>query len=187
MKKIEILFLILLGAGLLSCSTTEVDPVSPVETNQIEVQEEQPAELSAEEEEFLRSTAEVNVSIDVFKEDKKQVMKLISELDEIMKDFNYDAWIKYVDRESIEYWSKKSNLQKAAARLPIKGLRLNNLKDYFVHVFVPSRVGRTIDEIRYETENLVKAVQIDENRDTIYYNFQKINGQWKIHLPPLSE
>ena len=79
------------------------------------------------------------------------------------------------------------NLHKAEAKLPVKGLKLNDLEDYFHLVFIQSRVGRQIDEIRYISDSSVKAVQVREDQDVVYYYFHKINGTWKLHLPPLED
>ena len=48
-----------------------------------------------------------------------------------------------------------------------------------------------MDEIRYETESSVKAVQIrtDEKGryegDTVYYYLRKVANEWKLHLPQM--
>ena len=68
-------------------------------------------------------------------------------------------------------------------RLPKKGLRLNTIEDYFKFVFIPARRGRTVDEIRYDTETEVNVVQVDADKDIVYYTFTKINGKWKLSLP----
>ena len=152
-------------------------------------------EKSEEEQEYERSVKQlegVTVTQEEFNADKAAVLELIDELDEVMKKENYSAWLKYLDEESIKYWSQRSNLQTAQKRLPVKGLRLTSLKDYFRYIFIPSRVGRKVDEIRYETDTNVKVVQIrkdDEGHyegDTVYYNLRKINGKWKVHLPEIS-
>ena len=48
-----------------------------------------------------------------------------------------------------------------------------------------------MEEIRYETDKQVKAVQTRKDEegkyigDTVYYYLRKINGQWKLHLPEI--
>ena len=63
---------------------------------------------------------------------------------------------------------------------------LNNLYDYFRFVFVPSRRGRDVDEIRYISLDQIKAVQMREDQDVVYYNFIKVNGKWMVKLPTLA-
>ena len=147
--------------------------------------EPDPPEKTSEELEYERSVGQSTVSKDTFVEDKKSILRKIEELDVIMKNRNYDAWILYLDSESIDYWSRRPNLQKASHKLPVKSLRLNSLKDYFTFVFIPSRMGHTVDEIRYLTSASVKAVRTTEEKDIVYYNFKKVGGDWKVHLPTL--
>lgn len=185
MKKIilKIIALTSLFSGILySCATSNKEKITPVEEiKAVEV----PAE--AKDSEYQRSKGDVNVTEEEFNNDKKQILVIISKLEEIMVSMNYESWYTYLDNESIEYWSKPANLKRAAARLPVKGLKLNSLSDYFKFVFVPARAGRSIDEIRYETKDLVKVVQFQEETDTIYYNFNRIDGKWKLHLPYLDD
>lgn len=157
--------------------------------------EVKPEPMSEEDEEFARSVEQMadgsTVTHETFNADKKAVLELIDGLKVVMAETNYNEWLKYLDEESIKYWSQKSNLQKAQKRLPIKGLKITSLEDYFKYVFIPSRNGKKVDEIRYITDSLVKVVQIrkdEEGRyvgDTVYYNLRKIDGQWKVHLPEL--
>ncbi len=147
-------------------------------------------EKTEEDKEYERSVANMDstVSKEEFAEDKAIILEIIEELDSVMRYANYKKWITYVDDESIRYWSKKQNLQKASSRLPGNGIiRLNTLEDYFKYVFIPARKGRAVDEIRYETPTSVKVVQVNGNMDIIYYSFYKINNEWKIHLPPLND
>ena len=70
-------------------------------------------------------------------------------------------------------------------KLPQKSIRMKTLKDYFKWVFVPSRKGQSIDEIRYISNQSIKAVQVKDDKDVIYYYFKKEGGKWKIYLPTL--
>ena len=55
----------------------------------------------------------------------------------------------------------------------------------FVFVFVPSRKNQHVDEIRYISRDNIKAVQVRDSQDVVYYNFRKINNTWMISIPPL--
>jgi hypothetical protein len=173
-----------------SCQTTKpaAEPVKPVEPEiPAPAPEPVPEEKQAQaDDEYLRSVNSMDISKDTFAEDKRQIMEIISGLSEIMQNYNYDGWISYIDEESKVYWSNPNNLRKASKLLPVKGLKLNNLNDYFLYVFCPSRKGRSVDEIRYISKTNVKAVQVQEDTDVIYYYFQKYDGKWLVHLPPLS-
>lgn len=174
-----------------SLTTPKPDPKPAVEAKKEEPKKPEPAE----DEEYNRSVAQITngktIDHDTFNKDKEAVLALIGDLDNVMQEQNYDAWLTYLDTESINYWSRRNNLQKAQKRLPVKGLSLTSLQDYFKYVFIPSRQGNKMDEIRYETERSVKAVQIRKNDkgeyvgDTVFYYLRKIDGQWKLHLPQM--
>lgn len=160
-----------------------------------EPKKEEPKKEEAVTEEYTRSVAQMaagqTVDVETFNKDKEAVLTLINELNSVMKEQNYKGWLNYLDEESKTYWSNKSNLKKAQKRLPVKGLTLATLEDYFKYIFIPSRQGNEMDEIRYETESSVKAVQIrtDEKGryagDTVYYYLRKVKGEWKLHLPQM--
>lgn len=182
--------------AFLSCASAPVEktpqteelPAEPVvieepEPAPVQEIEEEPVVIEKTDDEYTRSTSAVSVSKEVFNEDKSRILNIIKDLDTYMKNMDYRGWISYLDSDSLNYWSKRQNLQKAANRLPKKGLRLNTIEDYFKFVFIPARAGHTVDEIRYETKSLVKAVQVQDNTDVVYYNFHKVNDQWKLVLP----
>lgn len=137
--------------------------------------------------EYLRSIGDVNVDVDTYTQDKEAIMKIIADLARIMDVADYASWRKYVDEESKSYWSLRPNLQKAERKLPVKGLKLANLEAYFKHVFIPARKGREVTEIRYVSDSYVKAVQVQEDQDIIFYYFNKIDGKWLLHLAKLED
>lgn len=188
MKRIIIFATIISCVFVLSCKSTQKENNKHEESQKIAIEDETKTEKNDLEEfnnEYTRSTLNVDVSIDDFNEDKKRILQIINELNVIMGEMNYNKWETYVDSESLIYWSKKANLQKAASRLPIKGIKLNSLRDYFIHVFLPSRKGHEVTEIRYETRTLIKAVQVTKENDVVYYTFRKINNDWKLYLPKI--
>ena len=161
----------------------ETQPVVQKETPKAEKKPEPKAEVKNDE--YTRSVGNLNISKDDFEADKKAIMAIISELDAIMKNKAYNKWLNYIDDESKSHWSKSSTLKKAQGRMPVKGLQLKSLEDYFKYVFVPARQKSKISEIRYESSTYVKAVEVQEDQDLVYYYFQKINNKWLVHIPPL--
>jgi len=134
--------------------------------------------------EFTRSTVNLKqeISIDTFNTDKLAILKTISELNTIMYQKDFYTWKKYLSKDSLQYWSNPQNLSEVSKKLPIKGYELTSLEDYFNLIFIPARIGREIGEIRYISEDNVKAVQVQGNRDIIYYSFIKINDKWLLNL-----
>ena len=140
----------------------------------------------AVDDEYTRSVKAIQtnevISPDTFAEDKKAILQTIEELDLIMKNRDYNSWLNYVTPQSIDYWKQKSHLQAVSARLPGNKIQLKTLEDYFNWVFRLSRQNARVDEIRYISSKLVKAVQVSGNQDIIYYQFEKQNGRWLISL-----
>ena len=177
-----------------SLATGKLSVPPDIQTKPEEIAAETPVETEAEpvnqalQGEYERSVGVSSITRETFEEDKTAILGIIESLSTVMQKKDYKKWLTYVDDASIKYWSTKSNLQKAQNRLPVKGLTLKTLEDYFKYVFIPSRTGRTVDEIRYETARLVKAVHVNGDNDTVYYYFKKsAKGDWKIHLPPISD
>lgn len=190
---------ILLALFLSACASTKVAETpaeqpapTTVEVSSPAVTEEPATSQVPVDDEYSRSVGNLTVSKDTFEADKAEIISIIDKLSTIMRDFDYQSWLLYVDKESQEYWSRPTNLKKAQGKLPVKGLRLNTLQDYFKYVFVPSRAGRVVTEIRYVSDTYVKAVQVtapatpeEEEKFVIYYYFNKIQGHWELHLPEI--
>ena len=212
MKKIYVLFTILLGVCLISCGSApkeeEVTPEAPVveETvseevieepqeedevldveDEVELIDEEVSLVDEEEEEYLRSTKDLSeeelVTKDEFAEDKAEILRIIKELQKVMEKEDVEAWLKYVDKDSKNFYSNPANVRKVNKKLPNKAIVLNGLGDYFKYVFIPSRKNREITEIRYISKTNTKAVQVNEDGSiTRYYQFIKVNGKWYVQL-----
>jgi len=183
-----VLILVLLaGFGLQSCKTPEIisepDPVAVQDAQPDAVPE---PEAPVEDEEYMRSVGDlVQISYDDFQRDKTDILAVIDDLATSMKNRDYDLWRTHIAPASIKYWSNKMNLQIIAAKHPKKNLSMRTLGDFFVHVFIPSRMDRNVTEIRYISSTEVKAVEVSDNKDIIYYEFEKIDGRWLVSLPTL--
>lgn len=162
-----------------SCVSTETETKVP---------EKKEVVKSAEDLEYERATQELEgetVSRDTYEKDKRIILEKIRDLNLIMKSRDYKSWLKFIEPNSINYWSQRKNLSSASKQLPVKGIQLKSLEDYFNYVFIPSRMGRQIDEIRYISSSSIKAVQVREDNTVIFYNFKKINDEWFVELPTL--
>lgn len=200
MKKIiRTFFMTFALTAFFGCGSTKVaeqpEPAVPQEIKQPEeTVAPEPEKKEAVSDEYSRSVGQISVSKDTFEADKKEIMSIIARLSTIMKDFDYQSWLRYVDNESKIYWSQPANLKAAQRKLPIKGLQIKNLQDYFKYVFVPARADREVTSIRYVSDTYVKAVQVTSpataetpEKYTVYYYFNKIDGHWSLHLPRIDE
>lgn len=162
------------------------DEVVDVDEEVIDVKSE--AEL--EDEEYIRSTnnlsSEEIVTREEFADDKAEILRIISELQEIMDEEDTEAWLTYIAPESIKYYSTPANIRKAQKKLPNKAIILNGIGDYFKYVFIPSRKRSKVEEIRYISKTNIKAVDVkDDGSIIVYYQFVKINNKWLVHIPKL--
>ena len=157
---------------------------------EIIVEEEiKPIEKKTEiDEEYFRSTSALKdelITQDAFLADKKEILEKIDALAQIMHAQDYGKWLYYLSPSSKAYWQNKKNLADVSSRLPVKGYTLKNLEDYFRMIFIPSRQNSKVDEIRYISSTLVKAVQVRGSQDVVYYVFIKINNTWLLELDTL--
>lgn len=198
MKKISkiVIFysIVLLISTVIGCVSTQSQEVSVEEFQDEstpqeiveETQPEEPVELTEVDKEYYRSISNLNgeqsVSKSQFEQDKKNVLATIDKLSTIMAKSDYNGWLNYVTPEYKTFWSNEQNLKAIESRLPQKQLKIQSLQDYFKYVFIPARRGRQINEIRYISPTLIRAVQVSKDKETIYYTFEKVNNRWLISL-----
>ncbi len=186
LSKSIFLFIFFIALVSTSCITTQ-NTVTPQEES-LEVIETPPKAIEPiDDTEYSRSVAGLQgkISYETFQQDKSDILRIIAELDVIMVNRDYQAWRDYLTPASVSYWSNKLNLQLLSRRLPGNEVILTDLSQYFRNLFIPSRQGKSITEIRYNSPTDVKAVQVDGNTDVIYYNFVKLDGRWLVSLPKL--
>lgn len=165
----------------------EPEPIKNPEPEKKEEPKPKVEEKSEIDEEYARSVGDIAVTRDEFVEDKKEILGIIDKLSTIMAKKDFQSWVNLLDSESVSYWKQSGNLKKAQSRLPIKGIQLRTLEDYFKYIFIPARQNRSITEIRYISDKYVKAIEVKEDADYVYYYFNKVNGKWMLHIPSLSE
>ncbi len=192
MKYLHLLLAVFFAILLASCQTTEVeslteDATPEVSTDEVQLVDNEVVLLDDNDLEYSRSVAglENEISYDVFQADKNEILSIIEILDESMQNRDYLLWRSYLTPSSISYWSNKMNLQILSTKLPGDDIVLKDLSQYFTSMFIPSRIGREVTEIRYLSTTQVKAVQVQGNTDIIYYDFVKENGKWLVQLQRL--
>ena len=183
MKKIITLLTLMSIFTLVSCVSGAQESEEPKTSAPTVTVQKTEAQL-----EYERAIENINgtqISMETYEMDKKIILQKIAELNTIMKDKNYKSWLNYIEKSSIDYWSMKTNLSAVSKQLPVKGLNLKTLEDYFNFVFIPSRLVRIIDEIIFLSSTSIKAVQIRNDDTIVFYNFKKIDDQWQVELPRL--
>ncbi len=196
MKKIFLLISFSVCIFLISCGSTKIEDdittedeiQSPVYDEDDEIEDV----FTEYTEEYIRSTKDISssdiVSVEEFENDKAEILEIINELSEIMRKKDKEKWLTYIAPESIEYYSKSSNLRKVREKLPNKQIQLHGIGDYFKYVFIPAREKNQVDEIRYISKTNIKAVEVkNDGSELIYYYFIKKDGKWYVNIPKLDD
>jgi len=165
---------------LISCAS---EPEEPIVTEVVSVPEPEP-EPEPEPKPVLVEPAEpvFEVSDEIYQTTFDETEKLIKELNAIISKRNYDLWKKYLSQTYILTYNNKENL-KAFAEVPLlkeNGIELNNLRDYFNWVVVPSRSNAKVDDIVFDNETHITAYTTFKDQKGKLYQLEKIDGTWKI-------
>jgi hypothetical protein len=178
-------FLALVAASclLFSCAgDAKPAPQEPTEAAPVDsLPEAVPASQTPTAENFDPAgvTAEVKTATFV------DVRSLIDNLNQIIRQQDYDAWVGRLSNDYIKYYSDPSILAKYS-EYPImkrKGIVLKTLHDYFIHVVYPSRQNDKVDDIEFVGANQVKAITINSKGDrNILYMLEKHGDAWKIGI-----
>ncbi|MDR2901093.1 MAG: hypothetical protein LBV20_06195 [Treponema sp.] len=178
----------------LSCATTEqpaaepdvtipssfVEEVAPNPVNENE--EETPIDTTeepVEEEAFDPSS----ITQEVFEEAKSDVQIFIEELNQIIRNRDYQAWITHLGPNYLEAISDPGFLARISesARLATQKIVLERPEDYFLYVVVPSRANDRVDDIEFIGKNQVKAFTVTPRGQRLrLYNLEKNDDNWKI-------
>ncbi|MDR0502363.1 MAG: hypothetical protein LBH16_03470 [Treponema sp.] len=118
---------------------------------------------------------------------KIDVQHFIEELNQAIRNRNYQAWKAALSQEYFDELSSKENL-KLISELPAMKTRkivLKTPQDYFIHVVVPSRANSRVDDIEFIGEHRVKAFTINTNRagrevKLRLYDLEVFDDKWKI-------
>lgn len=113
------------------------------------------------------------------------VRSLIDNLNQIIRQQDYDAWLSNLSDAYIKYNSDPAVLALYSEYPVIKrrGIKLQTLHDYFVYVVYPSRQNDKVDDIEFVGENMVKAITISPKGErNILYMLEKHGDAWKIGI-----
>jgi hypothetical protein len=128
------------------------------------------------------SQGEFVVSEEVYSRTFEQVGQLIENLNNIIRNADYDSWLSHLSEEYIRTTSDPAYLREQSEKPLLRqaDIRLHDLHDYFVYVVVPSRTQATLDEIEFLDENHVKAIALLRGQRVILYLLELDGGEWKI-------
>ncbi|MBN1409999.1 MAG: hypothetical protein JW969_04090 [Spirochaetales bacterium] len=132
---------------------------------------------NSEKAEYVPSEKEYNEAF-------KDIETTINRLNEVILKKDYNSWITFLTDEFKDYYGDSANLKKISESptLKAKSIVLRNLKDYFIHVIVPSRIKTKLESIAFVDNNHVKAYGKIYNENAILYYLEKNKDKWKIAI-----
>lgn len=113
------------------------------------------------------------------------VRSLITTLNTIIQHKDYEAWISHLTQEYMAYYSDPQVLAQISEYPVLKrvGIKLKDLRDYFLYVVYPSRQNDRVDDVEFVGELRIKAITVTQTGDRqILYNLEKIGDTWKIGI-----
>ena len=125
----------------------------------------------------------VTITKETYDQTKTEMEKIVENLNRITASKDYSQWLKLLSEEYKQQYSQALTLQKVSEALPVKGIKLKSLRDYFTYVFVPSRQNVRVDDIKFVSPTRVDVIMKQANVSLLVYGLVNIDGTWKL-IPP---
>jgi hypothetical protein len=187
MKRFNCLLTAVLSAFFVLSCGGDPEPQAPVrprpaQTAKPSVAPENPRQESAGVSEQPQPAAEVFDPASITKEEydaaKAEVQQLIQKLNGIIRARNYTSWVSYLGEDYFKLISSREYLDQIKATY---NLALNDVREYFNKVVVPSRTNDRVDDIKYISQNRVIVYTISQKGDRLrLYDLEKTDEGWKI-------
>jgi len=183
----KIIFIsILMSLTLLSisCNSTATT-VETQEEKQETVPDEQDSIIEpANQEPPIEETIEFTVTKELYDTTYQEIEGVISELNEIVRNQDFETWLNYLSDEYRKKMSDPENLLllSESRQLKEQNIVLNNIKEYFLYVFIPSRAETWLDKIEFLDAEHVKVLITINNTPYVLYHLVRENEAWKIGI-----
>ena len=150
---------------------------------------EEKTEISTEEETVAEEeTQPFEVSEEMYQETFENIEVIIEELNQIIKNKDFDAWQTYLTDEYIEQTSKSEYLARwlKDSRLQKENIVLRSIRDYFDYVVVPRRFAAKLHEIEFLDDNVLLghcAGDRKNNNGLAVTQITRLNNEWIYKYP----
>ena len=164
-------------------NTTDKKPPVSETSEETESETTEEAEISVEEETVAEEdTKPFEVSEEMYQETFQNIEVIIEELNQIIKNKDFDAWQTYLTEEYIEQTSKSEYLARwlKDSRLQKENIVLRSIQDYFDYVVVPRRFAAKLHEIEFLDDARVYAYTLIRGEKYLLYYLVKTQDGWKI-------
>lgn len=156
-----------------------VEPEPIAEKTPMPVEEKKP-EPVAEKDTIVAKFEGVTITKETYDQTKTEMEKVVEQLNRITASKDYTKWLSFLSDEFQRQYSKAATLQTVSEALPVKGIKLKSLKDYFTYVFVPSRQNIRVDDIKFVSPTRVNVIMKQGNVSLLIYAIENIDGKWKL-------
>lgn len=125
----------------------------------------------------------IKITKKTFESTKTAIELVVDNLNKITITRDYQKWLPYLSKEYKDFYSSPVVLNDISENLPIKGIKLKNLKDYFNYVFVPSRQNMRVDDIKFVSPTRVYVImEIAPGSPAAIYILEKTTEGWNLVL-----
>jgi hypothetical protein len=124
-----------------------------------------------------------NPPIEIYTATMQDIQNFVQELDTLIRNKNYDEWLKLLSPEYLAHISSEDFLVAVSQqpRLKSQNIVLKDSRDYFLNVVVMSRAGLQANAIEFLTMTRVMVFTINQQEQRIrIYTFDKTPDSWEI-------
>ena len=125
----------------------------------------------------------VTITKETYNQTKTEMEIIVDKLNRITATKDYTQWLTFLSDEYKQQYAQTFTLNKVSEALPVKGIKLKSLKDYFTYVFVPSRQNIRVDDIKFVSPTRVDVIMKQANVSLLVYGLENASGSWKL-IPP---
>lgn len=196
MKRILFVNILVSTLVLSMCTTTPVQegadslepdeaPVTSQSDNQTkpepEVLSKQSSGEAVDEDEVVVRFDTIAITKHTFFATKSEIELVVEDLNRIVLKKDYDRWQEYLSEDYRQTFSDPAMLESVSRSLPVKGIRLKTLRDYFTYVFVPSRQNMRVDDIQFVSPTRVYVImEITQDSPAAIYILENTAFGWKL-------
>lgn len=133
--------------------------------------------------EIIARFDDVIITKETYDQTKAEIEKVVGQLNGITSSKDYTKWLDLLSEEYKTEYSKPAMLKILSEALPVKGVKLKSLQDYFLYVFVPSRQRIRVDDIQFTSPTHVNVLMKQGSSRLLIYSITNVSGNWKLVAP----
>lgn len=159
------------------------DVTAPLEVKpDVQPEPTEPAQIEPDSDsEVVAQFDNVTITKETFKTTKTELETVVNDLNRVTFARDYTRWLTYLSEDYRQTFSDPVVLAEVSANLPIKGIQLKTIKDYFNYVFVPSRQNMRVDDIKFVSPTRVYVImEISPGSTAAIYIIEKFGDKWKL-------